>query len=62
MEGFFSERICLAPTLQAIITVLSLVNPFMCASIFAQIEAGRPPGAQIGSAARVALANCGLEE
>jgi len=42
--------------LQAIITVLSLLNPFMCAAIFAQIEAGRPFGAQMGSAAKVALA------
>jgi multiple antibiotic resistance protein len=42
--------------LQAIITVLSLVNPFMCAAIFAQIEAGRSPVAQLCSAAKVALA------
>ena len=41
--------------LQAIITVLSLVNPFMCAAIFAQIETGRSPGAQLGSATKVAL-------
>jgi multiple antibiotic resistance protein len=41
--------------LQAIITVLSLVNPFMCAAIFAQIEAGRSPEAQMGSATKVAL-------
>jgi multiple antibiotic resistance protein len=41
--------------LQAIITVLSLVNPFMCGAIFAQIEAGRSPEAQIGSATKVAL-------
>ena len=42
--------------LQAIITVLSLVNPFMCAAIFVQIEAGKSPGAQVGSATKVALA------
>jgi multiple antibiotic resistance protein len=41
---------------QAIITVLSLVNPFMCAAIFVQIEAGKSPGAQLGSATKVALA------
>ena len=41
--------------LQAIITVLSLVNPFMCAAIFVQIEAGKSPGAQLGSATKVAL-------
>jgi hypothetical protein len=29
--------------LQAIITVLSLVNPFMCAAIFVQIESGKSP-------------------
>lgn len=42
--------------LQAIVTVISLVNPFMCAAIFAQIEAGRSPGAQMGSSTKVALA------
>jgi multiple antibiotic resistance protein len=42
--------------LQAIITVLSLVNPFMCAAIFAQIGAGGPPGVQMGSAVKKALA------
>jgi multiple antibiotic resistance protein len=42
--------------LQAIITVLSLVNPFMCAAIFAQIQAGKSQGTQLGSATKVALA------
>jgi small neutral amino acid transporter SnatA (MarC family) len=42
--------------LQAIITLLSLVNPFMCAAIFAQIEAGLSSGTQMRSAAKVALA------
>ena len=42
--------------LQAIITVLSLVNPLMCAPMFTQIEAGRPRGAQMGCATKVALA------
>ena len=42
--------------LQAIITVLSLVNPFMCAAIIVQIEAGKSPGAQLCSATKVALA------
>jgi multiple antibiotic resistance protein len=42
--------------LQAIITVLSLVNPFMCAAIFVQIEAGKSPRSQLGSATKVALA------
>lgn len=35
--------------LQAIVTVLSLVNPFMCAAIFAQIEAGRSPGTKMAT-------------
>jgi multiple antibiotic resistance protein len=42
--------------LQAIITVLSLVNPFMCAAIFVQIETVKSPGAQLCSATKVALA------
>jgi multiple antibiotic resistance protein len=42
--------------LQAIITVLSLVSPFMCAAIFVQIEAGKSPKAQLGSATKAALA------
>ena len=42
--------------LQAIIAVLSLVNPFMCAAIFVQIEAGKSPGAQLASATKVASA------
>jgi multiple antibiotic resistance protein len=42
--------------LQAIITVLSLVNPFMCAAIFVQIEAGKSQGTQLASATKVALA------
>ena len=42
--------------LQAIITVLSLVNPFMCAAIFVQIEAEKSPGAQLGSATKEAVA------
>ena len=42
--------------LQSIITVLSLVNPFMCAAIFVQIEAGKSPREQLGSATKAALA------
>lgn len=42
--------------LQAIATVLSLVNPFMCVAIFAQTEAGGSPGAKMSNAAKVALA------
>ena len=46
--------------LQAIITVLSLVNPFMCGAIFVQIEAGKAPGAQLTVATKVALAVFGV--
>ena len=46
----------MAEQLQAIITVISLVNPLMCAALFAQIEVGKSPGAQMGSATKVALA------
>ncbi len=42
--------------LQAIITVLTLINPLMCAAIFARIEAGRPRSAQLADAAKAALA------
>ena len=42
--------------LQAIITVLTLINPLMCAAIFARIEAGRPRGPQLADAGKAALA------
>ena len=42
--------------LQAIITVLTLINPLMSAAIFAGIEAGRPRGAQLIDAGKAALA------
>ena len=42
--------------LQAIITVLTLINPLMCAAIFAGIEAGRPHGRQFADAGKAALA------
>jgi multiple antibiotic resistance protein len=42
--------------LQAIITVLTLINPLMCAAIFAGIEVGRPRGAQLADAGKAALA------
>jgi multiple antibiotic resistance protein len=40
--------------LQAIITVLSLVNPAICGVLFTRVEMGRPRGAQIADATRVA--------
>jgi hypothetical protein len=36
--------------LQAIATVLSLVNPFVCGAMFARIEAGRDLKQQLGCA------------
>ncbi len=42
--------------LQAIATVLSLVNPFVCGAMFARIEAGRTPKQQLGCATKVAAA------
>jgi multiple antibiotic resistance protein len=40
--------------LQAIITVLSLVNPAICGVMFSQIEAGRSRGAQLADATKAA--------
>ena len=42
--------------LQAIITVLALVNPVMCVSIFSKIEADRSRAARYTDASKVALA------
>jgi multiple antibiotic resistance protein len=42
--------------LQAIVTVLTLINPAMCAAIFSRIEVGRPRGAQLADAGKAALA------
>jgi multiple antibiotic resistance protein len=42
--------------LQAIVTVLSLVNPMICGAMFAQIEAGQARAVQLGDATRAALA------
>jgi multiple antibiotic resistance protein len=42
--------------LQAIVTVLSLVNPLICGAMFAQIEAGQSRAAQLADATRAALA------
>ena len=41
--------------LQAIVTILSLVNPLICASLFAQIEAGQPRAARVADATRAAI-------
>jgi multiple antibiotic resistance protein len=42
--------------LQAIVTVLSLVNPLICGAMFAQIEAGQPRATQLADASKAALA------
>ena len=42
--------------LQAIVTVLALVNPVMCGAIFAQLEGERPRNALLVDAAKAALA------
>ena len=42
--------------LQAIVTVLSLVNPLICGAMFAQIDAGQSRATQLADATRVALA------
>src|SRR6476469_8794335 len=42
--------------LQAIVTVLSLVNPLICGAMFAQIEAGQTSATRLADATRAALA------
>src|SRR5262245_52832630 len=42
--------------LQAIVTVLSLVNPLICGAMFAQIEADQARTTQFGDATKAALA------
>jgi multiple antibiotic resistance protein len=42
--------------LQAIVTVLSLVNPLICGAMFAQIEAGRPRATRLADATKAVLA------
>ena len=42
--------------LQAIATVLSLVNPVICGAMFARIEAGRARAARLADATKAALA------
>ena len=42
--------------LQAVVTVLSLVNPLMCGALFAQIEGGQSRNTQLADAAKAVLA------
>lgn len=42
--------------LQAIVTLLALINPFVCATIFMQVEAGQSKGVQMKAALQSALA------
>jgi multiple antibiotic resistance protein len=46
----------MAHQLQAIVTVLSLVNPMICGAMFARIEAGRARAVQLADAGKAALA------
>ena len=41
--------------LQAIVTVLSLVNPLICGAMFAQIEAGQDNATKLADATKAAL-------
>src|SRR4029453_14817460 len=42
--------------LQAIVTVLSLVNPLICGAMFAQLEAGQASAIRLADATKAALA------
>ena len=42
--------------LQAVLTVLSLVNPVICAAIFSKISQGKSAGAQLADATKAAVA------
>jgi multiple antibiotic resistance protein len=42
--------------LQAIVTVLSLVNPLICGAMFAQIEAGATSATRLADATKAAVA------
>jgi multiple antibiotic resistance protein len=42
--------------LQAIVTILSLVNPAICAAIFSQLETGRSSAAKLADALQAAVA------
>ena len=42
--------------LQAIVTILSLVNPLICAAMFTEIEAGRPRAPRMVDATKAAIA------
>ena len=46
--------------IQAIVTVLSLVNPAICGAMFAQIEANRSRGQQVADATMAVLATMGI--
>jgi hypothetical protein len=50
------EPIVMKEQLQAIVTVLSLVNPAICGAMFAQIEENRSPGQRVTDATKAVLA------
>ena len=51
-----SVRAVMEHQLQAIVTVLSLVNPLVCGAMFAQIEAGQDRATRLADATKAALA------
>jgi MarC family integral membrane protein len=50
------DQFVMKEQLQAIVTVLSLVNPAICGAMFAQIEENRSRGQQLADATRAVLA------
>ena len=54
------REVQLKEQLQAIVTVLSLVNPAICGLLFARAEVGRSHGSQFIDAAKAALAILGI--
>ena len=54
--GTVSRPRCHERAIQAIVTVLSLVNPAICGAMFAQIEENRSRGQQVADATKAVLA------
>lgn len=42
--------------IQAVVTLLALINPFVCASIFMRLESGQSRGTQVKTAGQAAIA------
>jgi small neutral amino acid transporter SnatA (MarC family) len=54
--GYWIKRKQMQQHLQAIVMVLSLVNPLICGALFAQIEAGQANATRLTDATKAALA------